>query len=64
MARGMASFEEKRATTFCDDHSTLRAILVAKDTVYVINGDKLDDALARNMQSMGDVGVASFQETE
>jgi hypothetical protein len=56
-------FEEKRTTTFCDDHSTLRAILVAKDTVYVIDGNKLGDALSRSMQGLGDVDVSSFQES-
>jgi hypothetical protein len=55
-------FVDKRTTTFCDDHSTLRAILVAKDTVYVIGGDKLGDALSRSMQGLGDVDVSSFQE--
>lgn len=57
-------FEEKRTTTFCADHSTLRAILVTKDTVYVLDGDKLGDALSRNMQSMSDTDVSSLSGDE
>lgn len=53
-------FEEKRAITFCDDRSTLRVILVAKDTVYVIDGDKLGAALRNTMTSGNDPDVGNF----
>lgn len=48
-------FEEKRSMTFCYDCSTLRVILVSKETVHTLNGEKLGEALRRRVAAAGDV---------